>query len=187
MYKRQIVTRSGHHLLTGVAADQHSVSSPAANQGFGKRVGGWMFGRWGSTQPTSAGTSLSNLNPARTRSGVEVAPQEVRKHAPSSSTAARMRTPGINQPGALPIASGFVPADASRHRSRLSPAPESPSPTTMTFTKSTRMTTPITTTSIAEMEDPMKMQIQMPTMTYSKEPVLQSLDEEALRQSLNEC
>jgi len=180
-----IVTRSGHRLLTGVAADQRSASSPAVNQGFGKRVGGWMFGRWGSTQPTSAGTSLSNLNPARTRSGAEVAPQEVRKHAPSSSTAARMRTPGINQPGALPIASGFVPADASRHRSRLSPAPESPSPTTMTFTTTTKITTPTTTMSAAEMENQMKTQ--MPTMMYSKEPILRSLDEEALRQSLNEC
>jgi len=177
-----IVQKSSHHLLTGMAADQRSASSPAVNQGFGKRVGGWMFGRWGSTQPTSAGTSLSNLNPARTRSGGEDAPQEVRKHAPSSSTAAKMRYPGINQPGALPIVSGFVPADASRHRSRLSPALESPSPITMTSTTTKLTKKEITPTMTHTVEAPSPMK----TM-YSKEPILRSLDEEALRQSLSEC
>ncbi|PSK34297.1 hypothetical protein B9Z65_8623 [Elsinoe australis] len=127
--------KSSHTLLADVEQRSGSIQAPAA--GLGKRVSGWMFGRWGASPQHS-----SPLNPARNQSSTEstasVKLQEVR-------TQFKVRPPGINQPGAI---LGFL-ADNPPIRQR---------PTT-----------------------------QLTKTTISREPVMQILNEEELRQSLSEC
>ncbi|GAM88412.1 hypothetical protein ANO11243_064450 [Dothideomycetidae sp. 11243] len=128
-------SKSSQAMLSGVVEDGND-----QNAGLGKRVSGWMFGRWGSSP-----SQPSPLNPARnitvgkpTRSA---SAQEVRTHM-------KIRPPGINQPGAI---LGFL-ADNTPSRTR----------------PKTRLTS-------------------TPTTGLSKEPIMQILNEEELRQSLADC
>ncbi|KAF2223466.1 hypothetical protein BDZ85DRAFT_261632 [Elsinoe ampelina] len=127
-------SKSSHTLLADMEQRAGSAQSPAT--GLGKRVSGWMFGRWASSPHNP-----SPLNPARNSSAPEPTAsaklQEVRNQV-------RIRPPGINQPGAI---LGFL-ADHPSNRQR---------PT-----------------------------LQLTKTTISREPIMQILNEEELRQSLSE-
>ncbi|KAF4548080.1 Hypothetical protein D9617_32g092000 [Elsinoe fawcettii] len=128
-------SKSSHRLLADVEQRSGSTQAPAA--GLGKRVSGWMFGRWASSPHNP-----SPLNPSRISSAPETTAsaklQEVRNQV-------KIRPPGINQPGAI---LGFL-ADQPSNRQR---------PT-----------------------------IQLTKTTISREPIMQILNQEELRQSLSEC
>ncbi|KAF2157442.1 hypothetical protein K461DRAFT_205700, partial [Myriangium duriaei CBS 260.36] len=87
-----LTSKSSQALLAGVA-----VESPDQNAGLGKRVSGWMFGKWGST------TQPSPLNPARNPmvSSDEQIAESVKAQEVRPPPQMKVRTPGINQPGAI--------------------------------------------------------------------------------------
>ncbi|PNS14169.1 hypothetical protein CAC42_6682 [Sphaceloma murrayae] len=107
-------TKSSQTLLADMGQRAGSTQTPAT--GLGKRVSGWMFGRWGATP-----SNPSPLNPSRNTSSTESTASgklhEVR-------TQIKVRPPGINQPGAI---LGFL-ADQP---------PSNPTPTTTTTTTTT--------------------------------------------------
>ncbi|GAB7354972.1 hypothetical protein MBLNU459_g5586t1 [Dothideomycetes sp. NU459] len=82
---------SSRSLLTGMASDQRAASTPVRPT-LGKKVGGWVFGRWGSTPtPTvTVSTPLDDINNQKRSSASKPSP-----------LASKLRTPGINQAGPI--------------------------------------------------------------------------------------
>lgn len=108
-------TNSSQRMLSGMAPAQRRVSSEqSGKQGLGSRVGGWMFGRWG-TSPSSA-TSEDTANSATPKMGrsVSVASGSTNKSddAQTPKRPPKHRPPGINQAG--PII-GFAPEIKLQH------------------------------------------------------------------------
>jgi hypothetical protein len=73
-------------ILEGVAAEHKASSTPSI--GLGQRVGGWVFGKWGST-PTPTVTVSAPMDHIRVD----------KKRL--STTASKLRPPGINQAGPI--------------------------------------------------------------------------------------
>ncbi|EME46721.1 hypothetical protein DOTSEDRAFT_70652 [Dothistroma septosporum NZE10] len=116
---------SGASILSGMAASQRQPSGqPATNakQGLGSKVGGWVFGKWGTTpaaattmESTSANTK--NLAPAsstpKMNRSISVASASTNKSDDSATPKKpKHRPPGINQSG--PIV-GFGPEIKIQH------------------------------------------------------------------------
>lgn len=83
---------SSRSLLSGMASDQRAASTPAKPT-LGKKVGGWVFGRWGST-PTPTVTVSTPLDDIRNQK------QRVTSMKPPPSPL-KVRMPGINQSGPI--------------------------------------------------------------------------------------
>lgn len=77
---------SSRSILQGVAAEQKASSTPP--RGLGQRVGGWVFGKWGST-PTPTVTVSAPMDQ------IKVDKKRL------STTATKLRPPGINQAGPI--------------------------------------------------------------------------------------
>ncbi|KAH0320946.1 hypothetical protein KCU71_g4114, partial [Aureobasidium melanogenum] len=77
---------SSRSILRGVAAEQKASSTPP--RGLGQRVGGWVFGKWGST-PTPTVTVSAPMDQ------IKVDKKRL------STTATKLRPPGINQAGPI--------------------------------------------------------------------------------------
>ena len=98
------------NLLSGMAADQR----PPPRPGFGKKVGGWVFGRWGATP--SPGAAYTNPSPTarKTNKALSVSSGSDAASADTQATPKKpkLRPPGINQSG--PIV-GFGPEVKTQH------------------------------------------------------------------------
>jgi hypothetical protein len=103
-------TGTGKTLLSGMAADQRQATSPSTP--IGKKVGGWIFGRWGATPaPTSTSaeaTPTTTKTPSTARKIDKLdKPGSISsasdKGAAYASTPKKilLRPPGINQSGPL--------------------------------------------------------------------------------------
>jgi hypothetical protein len=77
---------SSRSILEGVAAEHKASSTPP--RGLGQRVGGWVFGKWGST-PTPTVTVSAPMDHIRVD----------KKRL--STTGSKLRPPGINQAGPI--------------------------------------------------------------------------------------
>ena len=100
---RPTISRNGYdssaYLRSSMGANSDSRNSSNSNEGLGKKVGGWVFGRWGVSPATSSGTLRAVSAPqALTKRSVSTPVVEPLK-------AVMGRTPGINQTGPIP---GFV-------------------------------------------------------------------------------
>ncbi|KAK3710476.1 hypothetical protein LTR37_010319 [Vermiconidia calcicola] len=88
------------NVLSGMAADQRQASA----KGLGKKVGGWMFGRWGGATPEPSTSEESGLatakkiNQALRSSSASDKPATPAQDAPKRP---KMRPPGINQAGSI--------------------------------------------------------------------------------------
>lgn len=97
-------TSDSSRLLSGMAADQRAAAAGNASKNtLGKKMGGWMFGRWG-TAPTptvTVSTPLSDISLQKTREapGRSVSTSSIPKAGPASPY--RLRPPGINQAGPI--------------------------------------------------------------------------------------
>ncbi|KAK1822964.1 hypothetical protein LTR12_002686 [Friedmanniomyces endolithicus] len=119
---------SSRSLLSGMATEQRRLARKSS-QGFGSKVGGWVFGRWGATPApttTTAATTTTSITkisafPAQGRPATPKAPS--RTASSSADPAApfdpeatpkksRIRPPGINQSGPI---SGFGPEVRKQH------------------------------------------------------------------------
>lgn len=172
-------------LLSGMANEQRQVSAPSVNTNatFGSKLGGW-FGRWGGTaaMTSAAAPSLTtaghNLNVVKTRSGTATAAAGTHRNVSpavlaaaaaangaatikKSDTRYRPRPPGINQPGsifAIAAAAAAAPAPAEAGGREEG--------------------------GVGLGLPPLKSSAV--TVNVQNVPVLQSLDEEALKESLGE-
>ena len=80
------------------SSDTRSISSGNSSDGIGKKVGGWVFGRWGVSPTASNGSLKTPITPSRV----------VSTPIPTATDPLRAlmgRPPGINQKGPIP---GFV-------------------------------------------------------------------------------
>jgi predicted nucleic acid-binding Zn-ribbon protein len=102
---RPTLSRNGHDSTTylrssmGTNSDAHSINSSNSYEGLGRKVGGWVFGRWG----VSPAKSSDDLKAASTA-------QASQKRVVSTPVADPLkvlmgRPPGINQKGPIP---GFL-------------------------------------------------------------------------------
>ena len=101
-------TGAGKSLLSGVAADQRQATSPSTP--IGKKVGGWIFGRWGATPaPTSTSaeaTPTASKAPTTAKKidkpgSISSASDKGAARLPSTPRKIVLRPPGINQSGPL--------------------------------------------------------------------------------------
>lgn len=74
---RSSTAATGRSLLSGMASEQRqqaaaAVSRPAAAAGLGKKVGGWVFGRWGATPApsTTVATTMMKTGADAGRAGI---------------------------------------------------------------------------------------------------------------------
>jgi hypothetical protein len=105
---RPTLSRQGHnssaYLRSNIEAvsssDTHSINSSGSNEeSIGKKVGGWVFGRWGMTPAKSS-------NDLRSASAAQSPTQQLVVTSPVDPLRAFMgRAPGVNQKGPVP---GFV-------------------------------------------------------------------------------
>lgn len=87
-------------LLSGVAAEQRPPSKPT----LGKKVGGWVFGRWGATPASTTADVVGASNKAPTKASTEFgakADAVVSPDLQAASKKPKLRPPGINQSGPL--------------------------------------------------------------------------------------
>ena len=92
---------SGKNLLSGVASGQR-LQTKASSSTLGKKVGGWVLGRWGGVAPAATGDVATSL-----RSGGSAERGATGPGAPFSTLKQpRLRPPGINQMGPI---MGFQP------------------------------------------------------------------------------
>ncbi|KAK5109361.1 hypothetical protein LTR62_007131 [Meristemomyces frigidus] len=107
---------TSHSLLSGMAAEQR-LSSKTSSSGLGKRVGGWVFGRWGATPaPASfpsprkpADVKTASKPPSRSSTSDKAAPAFDPEATPKKT---KIRPPGINQSGPI---MGFGPEVRFQH------------------------------------------------------------------------
>lgn len=99
-------TATGKSLLSGMAADQRQVGASATP--IGKKVGGWIFGRWGATPaPTSAAATPVTAKKADKPGSISSASDKGATNAQATpKKPIQLRAPGINQSGPL---LGFFP------------------------------------------------------------------------------
>lgn len=98
-------------LLYGAAADQRgTLRAKPSRESFGQRVGGWVFGKWGTTPtstPPSARASSAQTVFAKSKDVPEPAappkpkPPASKPPAPDPIPPFKLRPPGINQSGPL--------------------------------------------------------------------------------------
>ncbi|KAF2496578.1 hypothetical protein BU16DRAFT_616704 [Lophium mytilinum] len=114
-------------LLYGTAADQRgSLRAKPSKDTLGKRMGGWVFGKWGSTPATSSPPSSRDSSTPAAKPAVPVTKDTSRptsQDQPAPTAAAqtpkppvdplvmKLRPPGINQSG--PLLGFFAPAQAT--------------------------------------------------------------------------
>ena len=98
-------TGTGKTLLSGMAADQKQATSPSTP--IGKKVGGWIFGRWGATPaPTSPDATPATAKTQSTAKKIDK-PGSISSASDKSAVYAStprkilLRPPGINQSGPL--------------------------------------------------------------------------------------
>ena len=98
---------SGHSILSDMATE-HGVLGGAKQQGFGKRVGGWVWGRWGVSPAlkVSSPAPPSNNKPTSTASIASSSTGQSNDDSQITPKKPIHRPPGINQSG--PIV-GFGP------------------------------------------------------------------------------
>ena len=97
------------NLLTGMAADQRQASNPT----FGKKLGGWMFGRWGATPtPSSAETAVAATAKANKPASISSGSDKAAVDPQATPKKPRLRPPGINQAGPV---MGFFPEVKMQH------------------------------------------------------------------------
>ncbi|KAK4891288.1 hypothetical protein LTR27_010091 [Elasticomyces elasticus] len=105
---------SSRNVLSGMATEQRRLASKSSSQGFGSKVGGWVFGRWGATPAPTASTAPV---PASAALRSSVTPKPLSRASTASGDAApfdpeatpkklKIRPPGINQSGPI---MGFGP------------------------------------------------------------------------------
>jgi hypothetical protein len=124
-------SENSKNFLSGMAADQRQQVASANKPGVGKKVGGWIFGRWGATPEPSSPAEASpaaaakQIDKALTRptapkqSVPPTAPQPINKAvsissagedvvsaSPATPRKIKVRSPGVNQTGPL---LGFFP------------------------------------------------------------------------------
>lgn len=98
---------TGRTLLSGMAADQRQPTAPATP--IGKKVGGWIFGRWGATPaPSSADSSPATAKkvdkpnkPPDKPGSISSASDKAAPPAQSTPKKPILRAPGVNQTGPL--------------------------------------------------------------------------------------
>ena len=101
---RPIISRNGHDSTAylrssmGANSDSRSINSSNSNEGLGKKVGGWVFGRWGVSPAKSSGD-------LRAASAAQAQKRVVSTPVLDPLKAFMGRPPGINQKGPIP---GFV-------------------------------------------------------------------------------
>lgn len=105
---------TGRSLLSGMAADQRQPAKPT----MGKKVGGWLFGKWGSTPaPATAEVSTtaaaSGSRPTAPAKAPSLVSSDRKKDATLKQTSppkkSEPRSSGINQSGPV---NGFLPKTA---------------------------------------------------------------------------
>ncbi|RDW81992.1 hypothetical protein BP6252_03104 [Coleophoma cylindrospora] len=99
---RPTLSRQGHdstyylRSTIGDTGDNHSIrSSNSSNDGLGKKVGGWVWGKWGVTPTKSANDLRTTPKPA-------VPNRSVSSSATDAPKVFMGRPPGINQKGPIP-------------------------------------------------------------------------------------
>lgn len=98
-------------LLSGMASDQRQQSA-GGGKPVGKKVGGWIFGRWGATPEPSASAESSPVATTTAKkmptkaSSVSSAGERNESIEASMPRDIKVRSPGINQPGPI---NGFFP------------------------------------------------------------------------------
>ncbi|KAK3723197.1 hypothetical protein LTR37_001920 [Vermiconidia calcicola] len=93
------------NVLSGMAADQRQ----APVKGLGKKVGGWMFGRWGGATPEPS--TAEEIGPATAKKINQALRSSFASDKPAiraqdAAKRPKMRPPGINQAGSI---GGFLP------------------------------------------------------------------------------
>ncbi|KAK1055274.1 hypothetical protein LTR12_015286 [Friedmanniomyces endolithicus] len=111
---------SSRSLLSGMATEQRRLARKSS-QGFGSKVGGWVFGRWGATPAPTTTTTATTTTAITTICAVPAQRRPATPKSPSRTTSSsadpaapfdpeatpkksRIRPPGINQSGPI---SGF--------------------------------------------------------------------------------
>ncbi|KAK0311961.1 hypothetical protein LTR01_002875 [Friedmanniomyces endolithicus] len=119
---------SSRSLLSGMATEQRRLARKSS-QGFGSKVGGWVFGRWGATPAPTTTTTATTTTAITTICAVPAQRRPVTPKPPSRTTSSsadpaplfdpeatpkksRIRPPGINQSGPI---SGFGPEVRVQH------------------------------------------------------------------------
>ncbi len=98
-----------------------------SSQGFGSKVGGWVFGRWGATPAPTLTTPITTATTASSNVSAQARPATPKPPSRATSSSAdppppfdpeatpkksRIRPPGINQSGPI---SGFGPEVRKQH------------------------------------------------------------------------
>ncbi|KAK5702726.1 hypothetical protein LTR97_003672 [Elasticomyces elasticus] len=105
---------SSRNVLSGMATEQRRLASKSSSQGFGSKVGGWVFGRWGaapapttSTAPVAASAALKSSVTPNPLSRTSTASGDPAPFDPEATPKKlKIRPPGINQSGPI---MGFGP------------------------------------------------------------------------------
>ncbi|KAK3632507.1 hypothetical protein LTR56_014414 [Elasticomyces elasticus] len=105
---------SSRNVLSGMATEQRRLASKSSSQGFGSKVGGWVFGRWGatpapmtSTAPVAASAALKSSVTPKPLSRTSTASGDPASFDPEATPKKlKIRPPGINQSGPI---MGFGP------------------------------------------------------------------------------
>ncbi|KAK0870323.1 hypothetical protein LTR87_013339 [Friedmanniomyces endolithicus] len=117
---------SSRSLLSGMATEQRRLARKSS-QGFGSKVGGWVFGRWGATPAPTLTTPITTATTASSNVSAQARPATPKPPSRATSSSAdppppfdpeatpkksRIRPPGINQSGPI---SGFGPEVRMQH------------------------------------------------------------------------
>ena len=103
-------TATGKTLLSGMAADHRQAGTPTTP--IGKKVGGWIFGKWGGATPaptvndTSPATAKKTNKPVKPGSISSASDKGAANAQDTPKNPIQLRAPGINQSGPL---LGFFP------------------------------------------------------------------------------
>ncbi|KAK5708477.1 hypothetical protein LTR17_020656 [Elasticomyces elasticus] len=105
---------SSRNMLSGMASEQRRLASKSSSQGFGSKVGGWVFGRWGATPapttataPVAASAALKSSVTPKPLSRASTASGDPAPFDPEATPKKlKIRPPGINQSGPI---MGFGP------------------------------------------------------------------------------
>ncbi|GAB7366476.1 hypothetical protein MBLNU230_g8270t1 [Neophaeotheca triangularis] len=98
---------SSRHILRGMAAEQRQRANGGGGQTLGKKVGGWVFGRWGATpapaQATSTSATLKDASKGKlpTSDKDSVKGKTSAEDPQTTPKKPKVRAPGINQSGPI--------------------------------------------------------------------------------------